>query len=65
MHMRRITQIVTGLLSIYLIAFAINYIWEMLKMPFYRGMSFINLSSYFKSYGQALVMQISQFSTRR
>ena len=33
---------------VFLVSFALNYVWEMLQMPFYEGMSFSDPSSYFR-----------------
>ena len=57
---RPIRKVVFQLLVIYGIAFGVNFLWEMLQMPFYEQMSFTDPESYLKclpaSFGDANVI---------
>lgn len=44
---RSVKHILIELSLVYAIAFAVNFVWEMLQMPLYEGVRFNDLRSYF------------------
>ena len=43
---RSVNHVLIELFLVYAIAFAVNFVWEMLQMPMYEGMRFDDLCSY-------------------